>query len=241
MITLASLTAFLPIATFMSNSPDGLTPLLIFGAVVAVIGPVIFWVVIAALEDSASKSAGAREALNQAVENVSSPNDLLKLMEVNRRQMEAYDIQARSQGRTSHWSSLLAMTAGLGIVAVGMWIAVTADETATKYAAAIIAAVGTGTGGYIAKTFIQVNTTAQQHVRFYFEQPLVQSYLLTAERVIERLPESERGPQYALVVAAALGQAGLVPELRNAVGHPSLSHEQSTQPDASRESPAGEL
>lgn len=181
-------------------------------------------------DDTEKSSAHARQALDQAVENVSSPNDLLKLMEVNRRQMEAYDVQARAQGRTSHWSSLLAMTAGLGIVGVGWWIAVTAGDTATKYAAAIVAAVGTATGGYIARTFIQVNTAAQQHVRYYFEQPLVQSYLLTAERVIERLPEDERGQQYALVVAAALAQAGMVPQMRNPI--PETGQFDQAQPEA---------
>lgn len=155
-------------------------------------------------------ASDARKNLDQAVENVADPNDLLKLMEVNRRQMEAYDVQARAQGRSSHRSSLLAMTAGLAIVGAGLWITVNADDSATKYSAAIVAAVGTATGGYIARTFIRVNSSAQQHVRFYFEQPLVQSYLLTAERVAERLPDRKRERQYELIVAAALHRAGMV-------------------------------
>lgn len=152
--------------------------------------------------------------VEEAVEEVAGPDDLWGLMKVNRRQMEQYDEQARAQGRSSHISSLIAMGAGLVIVGFGLAIAVTADDSATKYSAAIVAAVGTATGGYIARTFIRVNTAAQHHVRFYFEQPLVQSYLLTAERIADRLPESERGPQYELIVAAALQQAGMVPQLR---------------------------
>ncbi|MFF0637720.1 hypothetical protein ACFYTS_35110 [Nocardia sp. NPDC004151] len=160
-----------------------------------------------------SATADARKNLDEAVENVADPNDLLKLMEVNRRQMEAYDVQARAQGRSSHRSSLFAMMAGLAIVGAGLWITVNADDTATKYSAAIVAAVGTATGGYIARTFIRVNTAAQQHVRYYFGQPLVQSYLLTAERVAERLPSGKRDAQYVLIVEAALRQAGMVPQL----------------------------
>ncbi|GAD83403.1 hypothetical protein FEK33_17395 [Nocardia asteroides NBRC 15531] len=162
----------------------------------------------------------ATENVDRAVEKVAGPNDLLKLMEVNRRQMEAYDVQARAQGRSSHRSSLFAMTAGLAIVGAGLWIAVSAENSATKYAAAIVAAVGTATGGYIAHTFISVNTSAQHHVRYYFEQPLVQSYLLTAERIADRLPESARGAQYELIVDAALQQAGLVHQLRDAAAAP---------------------
>ncbi|MEV0080936.1 hypothetical protein AB0H58_31375 [Nocardia neocaledoniensis] len=152
--------------------------------------------------------------VEQAVEEVAGPDDLWGLMKVNRRQMEQYDVQARAQGRSSHISSLIAMGAGLVIVGFGLAIAVTADDSATKYSAAIVAAVGTATGGYIARTFIRVNTAAQHHVRYYFEQPLVQSYLLTAERIADRLPERERGVQYEQIVAAALQQAGMVPQLR---------------------------
>lgn len=167
------------------------------------------------LESATSREVkAAGENVDRAVEDVEGPNDLLKLMEVNRRQMEAYDVQARAQGRSSHRSSLFAMTAGLAIVGAGLWITVNADDSATKYSAAIVAAVGTATGGYIARTFIRVNTAAQHHVRYYFEQPLVQSYLLTAERIADRLPESERHAQYELIVAAALQQAGMVPQLR---------------------------
>ncbi|MFD8099019.1 hypothetical protein ACFV24_05735 [Nocardia fluminea] len=183
---------------------------------------------------------GSREFLaaavkiDRAVEDVAGPNDLLKLMEVNRRQMEAYDVQARSQGRSSHRSSLFAMTAGLAIVGAGLWITVNADDSATKYAAAIVAAVGTATGGYIARTFIRVNTAAQQHVRYYFEQPLVQSYLLTAERVAERLPNRKREHQYELIVAAALQQAGMVSQLRD------TSDEAEAEPDPVEEEPSAD-
>ncbi|MFI7527505.1 hypothetical protein [Nocardia salmonicida] len=165
---------------------------------------------------SAREFIAAGANIDRAVEDVTGPNDLLKLMEVNRRQMEAYDVQARAQGRSSHRSSLVAMTAGLAIVGAGLWITVNAEDSATKYSAAIVAAVGTATGGYIARTFIRVNTAAQQHVRYYFEQPLVQSYLLTAERVAERLPNRKREHQYELIVAAALQQAGMVSQLRDA-------------------------
>ncbi|MFE7718169.1 hypothetical protein ACFU44_03900 [Nocardia rhizosphaerihabitans] len=189
---------------------------------------------------SRSDAALARGNLDRAVEAVSEPSDLLKLMEVNRRQMEAYDVQARAQGRSSHRSSLFAMTAGLMIVGAGLWITVNADDSATKYSAAIVAAVGTATGGYIARTFIRVNTSAQQHVRYYFEQPLVQSYLLTAERVAERLPERRRGNQYELIVAAALHQAGMVPQLRDATDEPESDPEPSEEPDPAAEEGPGE-
>ncbi|MFJ2665705.1 hypothetical protein ACIO14_15260 [Nocardia fluminea] len=162
----------------------------------------------------------AQEALRRSVAGVAGPADLVGLMRVNRSQMAAYEAQARSQGRTSHTSSIIAMTVGLAIIGAGLWIAVHASDASTKYSAAILAAVGTATGGYIARTFITVNTVAQEHVRFYFEQPLVQSYLLSAERIVERMPEADRKRQYELIVATALEQASVIRQTRPLAGPP---------------------
>ncbi|WP_067671742.1 TRADD-N-associated membrane domain-containing protein [Nocardia miyunensis] len=156
----------------------------------------------------------ARAELESAIKDIHGPNDLLGLIQANRKQMDAYDAQARTQGSTSHWISIAAMIIGLGIVAAGFWIAVAADQAATKYSAAIVAAVGTATGGYIAQTFIRLNSSTQDQVRYYFEQPLVQSYLLTAERFVTQMPESERPKQYQALVEAALKQAAIVPQHR---------------------------
>ncbi|MFE3105960.1 hypothetical protein [Nocardia tengchongensis] len=158
-----------------------------------------------------AREAAARAAVDEAVAAVTDPFDLNALMDINRKQMQEYDAQARGQSATSHWTSLAAMVAGLAIVGSGLAIAVTAHDAAAKYAAAIIAAVGTATGGYIAKTFITMNSSVQDQVRYYFEQPLVASYLITAERFIAQMPETDRSEQYRLLVQAALDQAAAVP------------------------------
>ncbi|MER7450435.1 hypothetical protein ABTW96_09110 [Nocardia beijingensis] len=150
-------------------------------------------------------------AVDQAIAEIRDPFDLMALMEVNRKQMEAYDEQARAQSSTSHWTSLAAMVVGLIIVGVGLTIAVSSNDAATKYSTAIIAAVGTAVGGYIAQTFIRLNSSTQDQVRYYFEQPLVASYLITAERFIAQMPEQDRAQQYRLLVQAALVQAAAVP------------------------------
>lgn len=153
------------------------------------------------------REAEARGELDKAFDSLSGTDDLLGLMRTNRKQMDAYDAQARRQGMSSHRASLAAMVVGLAFVGIGLTVALLADEPSTKYAAAIIVAVGTATGGYIAQTFIRVNTTAQDHVRFYFQQPLVQSYLLTAERIVAQMPEAARAKQYERLVETALEQA----------------------------------
>ncbi|MET8430072.1 hypothetical protein [Nocardia sp. NPDC004860] len=164
------------------------------------------------------ESVVAKANVYAALEELKGPDDLLGLLKLNRRQMDAYDVAARRQGSASHWMSMAAMAVGLGIVGVGLWIAVTAEEDAAKYSAAIVAVAGTATGGYIAQTFIRVHSGTQEQVRFYFEQPLVQSYMLMAERAIAQMPAADQPAQFEKLVDAAVAQAAMVP--RHRIGAP---------------------
>ncbi len=148
-----------------------------------------------------------REELSKSVEDLGGVDDLMGLMLANRKQIDAYDALARSQGASSHRASLAAMGIGLVMVCAGLVVAVMANESSTKYSAAIIAATGTVTGGFITQTFIKVQKAAQDQMRYYFQQPLVHSYLLTAERLAVQLPEDLRSEQYRLLVDGALDQA----------------------------------
>lgn len=144
------------------------------------------------------------DALHSAVESIESPTDLVGLARANRAQMDAYDTIARSQAEGAHRSAFWAMAGGLAVLVGGTAVAVLAPEPAAKYSAALIAAVGTATSGYIARTFIQVRESASRQMAFYFQQPLVQSYLLSAERLASQLPEERRYGQLEAVLATAL-------------------------------------
>jgi len=148
-----------------------------------------------------------RAAADQALNQLTDPNDLLGLIRLNRKQIDAYDALARSQAEASYRASQLAMTAGLLLVGTGVAVIIVADSSATKYAAALVTAAGAATGGYISRTFITVHQNATKQLNYYFQQPLAQSYLLSAERLTDRLPETQKVAQLALVVNAALTRA----------------------------------
>ncbi|MFF0613705.1 hypothetical protein ACFYUD_34080 [Nocardia tengchongensis] len=150
----------------------------------------------------------ARLAADKAEDEISGADDLMGLIRANRKQMEAYDVLARQHGSSSHRASLTAMVIGLAMVGTGLAVAWFADDSATKYSAAIIAATATAAGGFIAQTFIRVQQRAQDQMQFYFRQPLDASYLLTAERLASQLPEPARGKQYTRIITAALAQTG---------------------------------
>lgn len=205
----------LSIVVIQSFKNDAIVPAYVLAAVGVACTIGFIWNYLGAaaarVEDRETRAKGAVDA---AVAGIKNEHDLLGLMRANRKQMDAYDAQARAQGVVAHWISVGAMVVGLIIVGVGLWVAVAAEEPAAKYSAAIVAAVGTATGGYIAQTFIRLNSEAQDQVRFYFEQPLVQSYLLTAERFVAQMPAEDRAKQYQRLIEAAIEQAANAPKHR---------------------------
>lgn len=159
---------------------------------------------------------GAETVAGEMVPAARDHFDLPRLMEVNRRQMMRYDEQVRGQGRASYWATLSAMIGGLIIVGIGLWISVTAGDTAVEWSAA---AAGTAICGYIVKTFVALNSATQDRVRYHFAQPLIASYLIAAERLIAHMPEEDRPQQYRLLVEAAVDHAAAVPgATRTSVG-----------------------
>jgi hypothetical protein len=153
-----------------------------------------------------AQEQSALKAVDQALDDITGPDDLMGLMRANRKQMDAYDALARSQARTSYRASQIAMGIGLIILAAGIAIAVFAHSDATKYAAAIVTACGAAVGGYVSHTFISVHLHASEQMNFYFRQPLVQSYLLSAERLAQRLPDQAKPEQISKILASAMAQ-----------------------------------
>lgn len=155
-------------------------------------------------EDAEAKAQGAAE---RAIEEVTDPGDLLGLMRANKKQMEAYDTLARSQASSAHFASMIAGAFGLVAIVAGVLVIVFTGDASTKYAAAFLTAAATATSGYVAKTFIRVQDGTMKQMRFYFQQPLVQSYLLSAERLASQLPEDRKAQQFERVIGALIAQA----------------------------------
>lgn len=162
-----------------------------------------------------------RSAANVAVGEITGPDDILGLIRANSKLMESYEVLARSQARSAHIATLIAGACGLAAVGAGIAVAVTAEATAAKYAAAIVAAVGTATGGYIAATFIRVQEAAMIQMRYYFQRPLVQSYLFQAERLSKKLTEdADQTTQLKAVIAATLTQTTQITSAKETLRQP---------------------
>lgn len=153
---------------------------------------------------AARRASDAQERADRALKDVSSPDDLLGFVRANASQMHAYDLLARRQAAQSHRASIVSMFVGLALVSAGVAVAVLAPDSVSKVAGAGVTAVGAAVGGYIAKTFLTNSRRAAQTAAFYFRQPLVTSYLLTAERLAASLPEAAQGPARVTILEAAI-------------------------------------
>lgn len=172
-------------------------------------GALIFVMLTFLLRESlaARRSAAAQEKAERALQGVKGADDLLGFVRANASQMHAYDLMARRQAAQSHRASLIAMFVGLFLVAAGVMVAVLAPNTVSKITGASVTSVGAVVGGYVAKTFMANGRRSSDNAAYYFQQPLVTSYLLTAERLLSQLPDVERAHMLEKIIDAVLSQA----------------------------------
>jgi hypothetical protein len=146
-----------------------------------------------------------RTVADEAIDELSATSKLTDLMKANRRQMSAYDVIARYQAQSSYRNSQIAMAIGLAILIAGAALAITVQDDTAKIVTASLTAIGAAISGYISKTFLQTYNTTLRQLNYYFEQPLISSYILTAQRLADSVPKAS--PQmYAELVNGIIGQ-----------------------------------
>ncbi|GIG14304.1 hypothetical protein Cme02nite_26360 [Catellatospora methionotrophica] len=160
----------------------------------------------------------AISAAGQAIRDVTGGSDTVGLLNANQRQMEAYASIARSQAATSYRASQVAMGAGLVLLVIGGACAYFITDPAAKIATATLAGVGTLVGGYISRTYIAVQYRAMEQMTYYFREPQVQSYILTAERIAHQLDAEERSQALGSIIDATLSRLLENPEEASARG-----------------------
>jgi hypothetical protein len=93
---------------------------------------------------------------------------------------------------------------GLGVVIAGALGAVLADPAPAKAAAAGLAAIAAAIAGFIARTYLRIYERTLSQLNYYFEQPLVTSYVLTAERLIDKMSQERRDDAVEKVIEQLL-------------------------------------
>jgi hypothetical protein len=160
-----------------------------------------------------------RKPLREAIEAIpANPSDLKALLKANAKQLNAYDALARNQAKTAYRYGQLATAAGLIMLLIGVFAAISHGGTTTKVTAGVLTGIGGALSGYISKTYLTIYKETLAQLNRYFEQPLVASYVLTAERLAATLPDDSRPDEYKAIiqeyisarfpVSAAVGSGG---------------------------------
>jgi hypothetical protein len=132
------------------------------------------------------------EKLNTAVEEIKkNSEDFGNLLDFNRTLIDKYHQGTRQRATLSFFAGMVAMAVGLGVVVYGAIAVFKTGEagstlnTQQRIVAATFSTVTGGIAAFIAQTFIQAHRDALADLSSYFHQPLVTSYLLSAERIAD--------------------------------------------------------
>ncbi|WP_285566568.1 MULTISPECIES: TRADD-N-associated membrane domain-containing protein [unclassified Streptomyces] len=168
---------------------------------------VVFAAVIAIILRERRKAAARRDEqarLDNAADNLRERMELASLVNFNRVLLEKYHGIATRQANKSFVSSLIAMGVGLAVL-VGAFVAsMQYNALGERVFIGSLAALSTVFIGYLSKTFLAVYDRSLQQLNQYFNQPVLNGYFLTAERIAERLDDPLKQELTARIVVDVL-------------------------------------
>lgn len=125
---------------------------------------------------------------------------------LNQRLIGSYHGITTAQARSAFRNSQIAMAVGLVILVGGGAVALRAtDNPAGQVIVGVLAALGSAFSAYLGATFLASYNRALQQMNYYYGQPLVNSYLLTAERLSKELSDAgARDQSLREVIASTL-------------------------------------
>ncbi|MFJ8073113.1 hypothetical protein ACIQ7Q_03975 [Streptomyces sp. NPDC096176] len=133
-----------------------------------------------------------QKLLENAADRLKEHMELASLVNFNRILLERYHGIATKQANKSFVSSIAAMAVGLAVL-IGAFVAsMHYNSQGERVFIGSLAALATVFVGYLSKTFLAVYDRSLQQLNQYFNQPVLNQYFLTAERVVERLDGPRR-------------------------------------------------
>jgi hypothetical protein len=108
------------------------------------------------------------------------------------RALSTYQELSQRQANSSYRIAQMAIFGGFVLLLVGGAVAVKTSAATVQLVVGGLAAVGTAISGYIGATAIRMYNRAQAQMNFYYAQPMVQYYLLQAERMTKNLKTTTR-------------------------------------------------
>ncbi|WP_144381530.1 TRADD-N-associated membrane domain-containing protein [Streptomyces sp. SAJ15] len=135
----------------------------------------------------------------QEIKRLDTAADLLRervelpsLINFNRVLLEQYHEIATRQANKSFRAALTAMSIGLGVIVATFVASFARDSSADRFFLGSLAAVSAALTGYLSKTYLDVYDRSIRQLNQYFNQPVLNNYFLTAERVTGKLSDEHK-------------------------------------------------
>jgi uncharacterized SAM-binding protein YcdF (DUF218 family) len=185
-------------------------------------------------EYEATKRTQEREAaaFESAVDRLKDQMALPSLINLNRLLLDNYHGIATDQAESSFRSSRRAMWCGFLWLLMCFSAAVFLPTAArAQLLLGSLALTGGALSAFLGRTYIHVYERSLQQLNQYFDQPLLNSYLLSAERLIGEMETSNRDQAYQAVLERLLESSS-----RLSVGNGQTADKRSTKPRSTRRS-----
>ncbi|WP_404870896.1 hypothetical protein ACI1MP_37190 (plasmid) [Kitasatospora griseola] len=185
------------------------------------------------------RAAREQEILESAADRLREKMELASLVNFNRVLLDKYHGIATEQATKAYRSSRLAMGVGLIILVAAVVTGWNAQGTVDRAMVGAVAAIGTTFTAYLSRTYMQTYERALQQLNQYFNQPVLNGYFLTAERMSEQLPQERRAVVLERIIGDVLesgkemhrATAAPVPAPRRAPGRRAQPNRPATAPE----------
>lgn len=166
-------------------------------------------------DHEAAVFAAEQAALRSAREKVAEQMSLGTLHDYNRLLLADYHQIATEQASSSFRSSRRAMWGGFAWLKVCFGAAVwQVTTTGSQVLIGTLAAVGGTLSGYLSRTYLRVYERTLLQLNQYYRQPLLNSYLLSAERIVRDLDSAElKNTMYEQLLMQIIASAGALDKL----------------------------
>ncbi|MFJ3310149.1 hypothetical protein ACIPSA_45590 [Streptomyces sp. NPDC086549] len=182
--------------------PAWVWPVLI--GVMVLLFAIAFWGTWLIQKERLKEAEMERRALESAAERLRERMELPSLVNFNRVLLDKYHGIATDQATKAYRSSRFAMGVGLFILVIAFFAGWRLNAQGDRLFVGSVAALGTSFTAYLSRTYILTYERALQQLNQYFNQPVLNGYFLTAERLANSLPDDRRADALEQIVADVL-------------------------------------
>ncbi|MFE4421290.1 hypothetical protein [Streptomyces sp. NPDC056817] len=178
--------------------PSWVWPAVLLGLMAVVAAGIgVYWLVSKARIKEAERE---RKILESAADRLREKMELPSLVDFNRVLLDQYHGIATDQATKAYRSSRVAMNVGLFILVVAFVAGWRYNAQGDRLFVGSVATVGTAFTAYLSRTYMQTYERALQQLNQYFNQPVLNGYFLTAERIADSLSPDRRAEVLERVV-----------------------------------------